>query len=276
MEKNNLKIGIVQGRLSPSFGDRFQFFPKDWEREFFLAKNLGFNSIEWLFDWPEAVENSIIRVVGRKEIEKVVAETGVKVNSICADYYMKYRFTGSDTNNSLKVLSQLIEAAKITTERLILIPLLEQNAPKTNEEKDEIILNIKKVLPEAEKNGVRITFETEMNSPEILEFLKGFHSDAVGVYYDIGNATSYGFNCPEDIIKLGKYIFGIHAKDRKVNTTQSVLLGQGDADYKGCFDALKKVGFSGTIIMQAWRGEDYLGDAKKQLLFLKEISKDYS
>ena len=42
-----MKLGLLQGRLSPPVGG-FQEFPKDWEREFRIADELGLNHIDWL------------------------------------------------------------------------------------------------------------------------------------------------------------------------------------------------------------------------------------
>ena len=45
------KIGIMQGRLSKQKGIRIQEFPRDtWEQEFEKAKDIGFDTIEWIFD----------------------------------------------------------------------------------------------------------------------------------------------------------------------------------------------------------------------------------
>ena len=40
-------IGIVQGRLSASPKNRLQFFPKNWQEEFILAKKINYNFIEF-------------------------------------------------------------------------------------------------------------------------------------------------------------------------------------------------------------------------------------
>lgn len=269
-----ITIGILQGRLSPSTDGRFQFFPKDWAKEFPIASNLGFDAIEWIFDWVDFENNPILNPNERMSaISQSVKESGVQISSICADYYMKYRLSGADADNSVVMLDRLIDAAEITAEKLILVPLLEGNAPRTEIEKKELIKNVSRIIPQLKSKNVRIGFETEMPVNELIEFIDGFNSDKIGVYYDIGNCTSYGFDCSEDIRLLGRRVFGIHAKDRKLHTTQSLVLGAGDADYPGCFKSFKDIGFSGTIIMQAWRGQDYLSDAKQQLIFLKEILK---
>ena len=45
------QVGIMQGRLSNQIGDSIQSFPGVyWKEEFDQASNLGFNTIEWIFD----------------------------------------------------------------------------------------------------------------------------------------------------------------------------------------------------------------------------------
>lgn len=266
-------IGILQGRLSHSYDGRVQFFPLDWQMEFRLASDLGFASIEWLVDWPDWKENPILAPQLAKRILQIVAETGVSVNSICADYFMKYRLAGPEGKESGLMAVQLVHAAdRFTRQKLILIPLLEDNAYPTDEEQSEVIANLTPAIREAERLGVRIGFETEMPITKLIPFLDRFASHSVGVYYDIGNCTSYGFDCPSDLLTLGKRVFGVHIKDRKAGSAQSVMLGAGDANLSGCLAALKEMRFEGIPIMQAWRGEDYLKDAENQLHFLQRVA----
>ncbi len=168
---------------------------------------------------------------------------------------------------------QLVQAAaELTKQKLILIPLLEDNATHTEEEQIEVVTRLMPAIRESEKLGVRIGFETEMDVNKLRSFLDRFQSRAVGVYYDIGNCTSYGFNCPADLRALGSLIFGVHIKDRKVKSAQSMMLGAGDANIAGCVIALQEIGFKGIPIMQAWRGENYKQDAKNQLHFLQQLA----
>jgi L-ribulose-5-phosphate 3-epimerase len=265
-------FGILQGRLSHSDEGLFQFYPKNWQKEFYLAKELGFQAIEWLLDWPEWEQNDFLKPEKANEILKIVQDTGVSVNSVCADYLMKFRLDGTEAKQWVALTSALVKAAaRLTKNKLILIPMLEQNAYPTESEKDEFIKNLLPVVHEAESLGVRLGFETEMPVPHLVRFLDKFQSAAVGVYYDVGNCTSYGFDTATDIRDLGPRVFGVHLKDRKVHKTQSMTLGTGDANLKGVFESLAKIGFSGVPIMQAWRGEDYLQDAKVQLKVLKNL-----
>lgn len=242
------EIGILQGRLSPSREGKFQFYPSDWRAEFPIAKEMGFDCIEWLFDWPDFEKNAIWT--------RGVEETEIPINSLGGDYFMKYK-----VYESPDVLQKLVDLAKITKRKLLTIPLLEANAPKTDDEKQKII----NALNQVTLGEVRIALETEMT----VEELKDYCSDQIGVLYDIGNCTSYGFDCPEDLRKLKEKVFAVHLKDRKVGTTQSLMLGTGDAKFVECFQALSDIGYHGALIMQGWRGEDYLQDARNQLAFIR-------
>ena len=45
------RIRIMQGRLSKPINGKIQSFPiNSWENEFYLARNIGFELIEWVLD----------------------------------------------------------------------------------------------------------------------------------------------------------------------------------------------------------------------------------
>jgi L-ribulose-5-phosphate 3-epimerase len=263
-----MDFGILQGRLSPSPDGRFQFFPPDWRKEFSVASRLGFSALEWLVDWPDWETNPFLDPSQEKDILR--ASDGVPINSVCGDYFMKYRLDGAGAAASERMAVRLVQAAaKLTRRKLLLFPMLEANAYKTEAEKARAAACLKSAVREAETLGVRIGFETEMPVKDLMGWLERLGSPAVGAYYDIGNCTSYGFDCPADLKALGKCVFGVHVKDRKKGSPQSVTLGTGDARIADCLKALKEIGFEGTPVLQAWRGEDYLKDATEQLAYLK-------
>lgn len=269
-------VAILQGRLSPSTDGRFQFFPQDWASEFGVAKAMGFAGIEWLCDWPEMAKgiNPLTSVTGRSDIGEVVRATHTPVISVCADWYMK-----RDLRQSEQVMGDwlltVLEAATHTSDRRVLIPLLEANAPRDDSEEQLIVGHLKRFLPVLEKLQVCLAFETEMKRERLAHFVDAFGSPQVGVYYDIGNCTSYGFDCPSDIEYLSERVKGVHIKDRKRNSTQSVPLGKGDANIRGSLEALRNIGWKGHLVLQAWRSPSaYLQDAKQQLAYMHEIQKE--
>ena len=267
------KIGIMQGRLSPRPENekRLQFFPVDWRREFEAARAIGFDCIEWLLDWEEFKKNPLLSEHGAKEIRSAARASGVETLSLCSDYFMKYPLAAGDPVAAAREVSVQMRAAAACGQNLILIPLLEDHAVTGEAEKQRIISVVARAREGVPDTRVRIAFETELPADELIDFVDRFRNPRVGVYYDIGNCTSYGFDCPRDLTKLSKRVFGVHIKDRKAGSAQSVMLGAGDADFEKCFAVLSDVGYTGTYILQAWRGDDYRDDAATQLKFVREI-----
>src|SRR5690242_13828372 len=84
-----VRIGTMQGRLLPPFEGRFQAFPAGvWRQEFTNAQKAGLYVIEWIYEQPHEDENPLRTDEGLAEMQAVIAQTGVRVRSICADYYM--------------------------------------------------------------------------------------------------------------------------------------------------------------------------------------------
>ena len=260
----------MQGRLStPVLPDRLQFFQQDWYDEFILARQLGFDSITWFLDRDIDDFDPINDIWLKETILSRIDQARIitPINSIdCGKYPFfgpKSKNTINDFNLLIPVLSGRLSSATIC------IPMLEENAPKSDREIDESQQNIIQLVSLCKKSKIRIALETEMSAPKLIEYLNVFDPSVVGICYDIGNCTSYGFDCPNEINMLGKKIFEVHVKDRKIGGNQSMFLGKGDADFDGCIKSLKNIMYTGMYTMQAWRGHDYINDARSQLDFIK-------
>ncbi len=271
MKTASFPVALLQGRLSPDVENRYQFFPtSDWQAEFTQAKEIGFDGIEWLIDPKEWEHNPIFP--NEDTHGEVLAQAQVlPITSVCAEWFMAVCIWEGDLESHRERIRSLFPVLEQTVNKLLLVPLLETHNIRPVAIQKKIVEVLKPLAPELEARGISIGFETELTAYELIQFLKLFESDAFGVYYDIGNCTSYGFNCSEDVRILGTRIKGIHVKDRKVHTTQALPLGKGDADYKGVFEALTEIGWKGTLVMQAWRGENYLDDARAQLHFVRSF-----
>ncbi|MDO8495057.1 MAG: sugar phosphate isomerase/epimerase family protein [bacterium] len=265
------KFGIMQSRLSPSQDGRLQFFPKDWQKEFPIAKQLGFDCIEWVWDWDDRYYNPIEKNIGSEMINKIVEESGTPVHSICADYFMKNRLTRNAHEKISRILRRAAVGAFSSRIKLIGIPILEEFTIKTLRDKIDVFACLTRFLKDIDGLGIELALETELPGDELREFIEIFDDARIGACYDTGNLITLGHDLPRDIRLLGKMIKQVHLKDRKVGSTQSVYLGEGDVNFEECFRALHDIGFDGLFVLQAWRGEDYIGDAKRQLDFVKEI-----
>lgn len=276
--KNSQKIGIMQGRLTDS--ERLDFFPfNNWENEFAIAKEIGFNSIEWGFSAENWQENPIFSEKGISKIKELCRKNNISICSVCGYFFIDNGFTGAKACKSAEILKRLIkQIAQIGAEKIV-IPFLGKEEIKSEKQKDEIIKNVKPCLGTAEECGVELAFETSLSAEELEKFIKRFNHPAVKVCYDTGNCTTFfGGKVPADIRKLGNLITEVHIKDRKFKENRSYSLGQGETNFDAIFRSLAKIKFDGPIIFEAAREPkiDNITLNKRYLKFIKkQIKKNY-
>ena len=95
-----------------------------------------------------------------------------------------------------------------------------------------------------------------------------FKSEKVTVNYDIRNSSALGYDLKEELNAYGSRITDIHIKDRKLGG-DSVVLGEGNANFKSFFDNLKKFNYTGPFIFQAYRDDEGIEILEKQFNWVK-------
>ena len=79
----------------------------------------------------------------------------------------------------------------------------------------ETIKRLNLVSPVAEEHGISLGLETTIDADEHLHIIESVGSDAVKVYYDLGNSHGNGYDIDAEIRKLGKdLICEVHCKDK--------------------------------------------------------------
>lgn len=275
--------GMMQGRLTPPKGRGIQFFPVDnWEKEFYLAKDLGLNEIEFIFDFDRYEENPLWSQEGKELLKKVMKETGVTVHSVCFDYFMRRAFFKKDGEEKVRlraengqILQRILNSMKELEIGLIEIPLVDDSSLKNEENMEEF----KKFILEIESQTdceIKFGLETDLPPKEFAAFLEDINSDRIGANYDSGNSSGLGYDMYEEVTTLGSRIFNIHIKDR-VFQGKTVELGTGSVDFRGLFKGLKEIDYRGAFILQAARDEEgkEVENIKKQTRFVKEYVSRY-
>jgi L-ribulose-5-phosphate 3-epimerase len=266
------KIGVMQGRLVPKYQGRYQAFPVGmWQDEFKVAKECGLDLVEFILDFNDAEENPLLKLGGIDEIVSVSQNTGVSVETICADYFMEAPLHSSDdkvAEESFKILERLLEASKVLKITDIVIPCVDQSSLKTKEAVDKFVKQITKIIPKIEANNINISLETDLAPQPFLTLLNQFNSKNITVNYDIGNSAALGFNSDEELETYGDRITDIHIKDRVLNDGP-VTLGKGNADFSKFFNKLKEFNYQGPFIMQAYRDDEGVEIFKQQLKWIE-------
>ena len=277
-------IGIMQGRLTPPKGRGIQFFPfENWKQEFEIGAALELKEIEWIFDYERYADNPLWHSEGLKQINGAVQTSGVKVNSVCFDYFMRRPFYKQSTSEEKAVLSENIEIVNHVIDgmnrigaRLLEIPMVDDSSLKTAEERKRAIEFLQKVLIVADSAEIFVGLETDMPVGVFREFLEEIDNSRIRANYDSGNSSGLGYDHSEELHSLGEYVANVHIKDRVFHGA-TVALGSGNADFDHLFAALKDIGYNGSLILQAARGQEgaEIDNISSQLSFVKNYCIKY-
>lgn len=266
-------IGVMQGRLLPKYQGRYQAHPAGyWQDEFPRAAELGLQCIEFILDFNDAEANPLLRTEGPDEILRVSAETGVKVHTVCADYFMEAPLHHPDEKiaaHSQGVLRRLLAQGKRLGLTDIVIPCVDQSSMRDRAAQDRFVSAMQPLLAEAEAAAINLSLETDLAPQPFAALLARFDSRRVTVNYDTGNSAALGFDPAEELACYGDRITDIHIKDRVLGGG-SVVLGSGNTQFDRFFEALRPFDYQGPFIMQVYRDDEGVAVFRQQLEWVRQ------
>lgn len=267
-------IGIMQGRLLPPIENRIQCFPKkQWAEEFVLAKSLGFQGIEWIYEFYGMKENPVASQSGIIHLKQHYSQYGIEVRSLCADYFMNFpmlRCSSHQLKERVLHLQWLIQQAADAGISSIVLPFVDSSKIENKKEISEVVGILKTVLPTAETLNIELHLETALSPKKFKSLLEQLPYPLIKVNYDTGNSASLGYSIEEEFGAYGSRIGSIHVKDRLLGGG-TVPLGQGNVDFSTLQKLLKMMNYQRPVILQIARGRagDEVNWTKKNLEFLK-------
>ncbi len=246
----------MQGRLSPPIDNRIQAFPAaTWRDEFDRCAELGLTSIEWIYEVPALEANPLHEAATVPAIRQAVAETGVGVGSVVADYFME-RFLFGDDADAVDavwhVLDGLLERCSEAEIPVVELPFVDASSLSGEAAVTQVSARIGARLDRAQALGLAISLETDLPPDRFRDLVAGFGHPALKINYDMGNSAALGFEAASEIALIGPWIANVHIKDR-VRGGGTVPLGTGDTDFAAVFAALHDAGYAGEYILQAAR-----------------------
>jgi hexulose-6-phosphate isomerase len=250
-----MRIGFMQGRLSPVIDGRIQAFPwSTWQEEFCTAHNIGFNLLEWTIDSKNYENNPLF--TKREEISALQINCGIEIESLTNDHFMEmppWQAKGNELNHNLSMLTSTMYELGI---KILVIPLVDNSSILGDISKSNLVREIfLGKLSELQEKNVRVSFELDLKPSDAKDFINEFPSENFGINYDIGNSASLGYDPKEELGLYGSRIFNVHVKDRLIGGA-SVQLGHGAADFETIFEMLKELKYSGNYILQTARAQN--------------------
>ena len=265
-------IGFMQGRLIKSEKkNSLQYFPdKHWHKEFEYAKSVNLKIMEWTINYENMNQNPLYN--GELvQLKRLIEDYKIKIPSITNDFFMQKPFF---KKKNLKIKNKILEKLRtiILNGNKIgikyhIFPLVDNGSIKSSSEEKILIKEIRKLSNFLNKNSL-ILFETDYNPQRVIEFVKKFKSNKIGINYDTGNSAALNYDFNKEI-KYFRYVKNIHIKDRVLNG-KSIRLGYGNWDYKKFFKLIKG-NYKGNFILQTARSPKNMDihEIKLNIKFLK-------
>jgi len=247
----------MQGRLVPPEGDRIQAFPRErWLDEFALGHLAGIAAIEWIFDQYGRDVNPLSSDVGIALVRDRIAQTGVRVDSLVADYFMDFPFVSANVREERErrqTLAWLLGQCRRLGMSRVVLPFVDASAMRSPRDEDVVSSVLTEALPVAESQQVEVHLETDLGPAAFARLLDRIDHPWLKVNYDSGNSASLGYRIRDEFDAYGTRIGSVHIKDRVYGGT-TVPLGTGSVDFNSLFEGLDRLGYDGDLILQVARG----------------------
>ena len=170
-------------------------------------------------------------------------ELNVEIASLCLDCLSQYPYKSDP--RAQQYVADAIKAASTLGSRVVLVGFFFMgDLMRDKEGTDVVIQRFREIAPTAEKAGVTLGIESWLNAEQHMAILDRVGSNAVKVYYDVGNSAKMGYDIYKEIRFLGKNICEFHAKDF------DGLYGKGGVNFPEVRRAMDDIGYGGWIHME--------------------------
>ncbi|GAB3178469.1 sugar phosphate isomerase/epimerase family protein [Telluribacter humicola] len=210
---------------------------------FDLARQIGLQGLQVSYNTGKD-EVGLSNPAMLQAIREAAKRTGVQVSSLAIGQLNQVPYKSEGRTEEWVWNS--VEAARALGAPVVLLAFFSQgDLRKDDAGKKVVVSRLKKVAPQAEKQGVTLGIESYLSAQEHLDIIQAVGSPAVKVYYDFRNATDAGYDIYQEIPMLGReQICEIHMKEN------GFRLGEGTLDWPRIARAVKDIGYKGWMQLE--------------------------
>jgi hexulose-6-phosphate isomerase len=222
-----------------------------------LVKSLGFQGVE--MNSPSTID--------KDEAVKARDKTGIAIHGVIDSIHWKDTLSDPDEKvraRGLAGLETALKDAKVYgADTALLVPGVVKGEVTYERCWQRSRDEVRKVIPLAEKLGVKIAIEVVWNNfitkPEqLVEYVDQFKTPYVGAYFDCSNMVKFGVKSGDWIRQLGKRMLKFDFKGYS-KSKGWVPIGEGDEDWPDILKALAEIGYNG------WATAEVKGGGPKEL-----------
>jgi L-ribulose-5-phosphate 3-epimerase len=233
-----------------------------WLERLQLAARLDFDFVEMSID---ETDERLARLDWSREqrmaLVQAVAQTGVRVPSMCLSAHRRYPLGSEDDavrNHGLEIMRKAIEFAQDVGIRVIQLAGYDVYYQQAN---DETRRRFREGLTLAVEMASRAQVTLAM---EIMDYpLMNSISKAMGyahylnnpwfqLYPDIGNLSAWDNDVQMELEAGRGHIVAVHVKDTRPGVFKNVPFGSGVVEFERCFETLKRSGYRGPYLIEMW------------------------
>ncbi len=270
--------GVAGALLSARWARAAAFVPKigacDWSMNATGPDGLAVAKAIWLDGLEisaggEADRLQIADPAYRQQYKAAMQAAGLPVTSIAMGLLNNAPLASEPRGPAW--IEQTIEAAADLSAKVILLAffgkgdLRDKNGLKAADV-DTVIGRIKEAAPKAEKAGVVLGIENTLSGKDNAVILERIQSNAVRLYYDIGNSTYNDYDVPAELREFKDLICQIHFKDG------NHFLGEGDVEMPPVAKAIIETGYQGWIVLEtSIRNKDRDASFKRNAEYVRKL-----
>ena len=247
------KIGICEWAL-----------PLDGPYACKLVADLGFDGLQInVGDYHRGF--SMSRSLVQEAYMEMAEKSGFQFPSIAArvtDYYTMFSSHDEREANIVRSgIAAAIGACRAMNISTLLIPNFEKSEMIGEREFAEAVEVFQWACDEAGGDEIVIAAENTLSAEDTQRFLSEIARPNLKLYFDTQNYYLHKrYDTPQLLDQLFDHICEIHVKDGKDQDLSGALLGQGDTDFYGSIQVIKKHDYGGWIVIENYYDQKPLSD----------------
>ncbi|MGI5818596.1 MAG: sugar phosphate isomerase/epimerase family protein [Armatimonadota bacterium] len=255
-----MKVGIGAAR----FGDMQEAFQ--------MAPEIGFNGLEIPFNSVDDYEAELIFTrEGVQQLRGWAEQYAVEMPSCVAGRYNHRGFPDEDPAvraEAVELMMHLIDRCAEAGIGNILVAFFGSQMLDSEERIERAVEGVRECAQRAESQGVTLALEGTVDVETWLRIIEAIDSDAVGVYYDVGNAARFGLDGPSELRRLDAegLLAQIHIKDMTLEH-RNMPLGEGAVDWSAVSVALREISYDDYLVLETPRSDNPRADYAAWLEF---------
>lgn len=233
-----------------------------WLERLQLARQLGFDFVEMSVD---ETDERLSRLNWSREqrlaLVSAVAETGVRVPSMCLSAHRRFPLGSEDDAErfrALEIMRQAIQLAQDVGIRVIQLAGYDVYYQEANNETRRRFRDgLKQSVEMASRAQVMLAMEIMdrplMNSvSKALGYAHYLNNPWFQLYPDLGNLSAWDNDVQMELQAGIGHIVAVHVKDTRPGVFKNVPFGTGVVEFERCFQTLEQAGYRGPYLIEMW------------------------